>query len=133
MEPTLTDQLLAALMPTILAILAILGSIVTIKLNGYLSRLSDATGVEIDAKHRDALMLGLRNAVLLLVAGRANDPRLNILDVWRTGADIPDHDIKFVIDRVRQRYPDAVDHFGLTEKALRDMAVAQIESVKLSG
>lgn len=124
---TLTGQLFEALMPTILAIIAILGSIATVKLNGYLDKLSAATGVTVDDKHRNGIMFGLRNAALLLIAGRAHEDGTDVPGTFER----PGRDIDFMVQRVKSKYPDAVAHFNLSDDDLREMATAEVESMNL--
>ena len=129
MEPLpFTNQIANALMPTILAILGILGSIAVVKLDAYLKTIRVKTGVEIDAKYRDGLMTGVRNAILLILSRAAHGGKISLGGQLVEAAILsPEMQVLAAAERVEQKYPDATAHFGLTLIDIAEMAEAARE------
>lgn len=127
------SEMMAALMPTILAILGIIGSIVTLKLNGYLDAIQVKTGVEIEAKRRDALMEGLRNALFKIMSTAAHGGGvLTVKGVIVDAASMSNAmKVTYMTERVKERYPDAVNAFKLHDRDIADMAEIVLEQINV--
>lgn len=125
MDTPLTAQIADALMPTILAALGILGSIAVVKLDAYLKAISAKTGVEIDATHRDGLMTGIRNAVLLVLSRAAHGGKVKLagrlVDAVTLSAQ---QQVRAAAERVAEKYPDARTHFMMSLDDIADIAEA---------
>ncbi|WEK05789.1 MAG: hypothetical protein P0Y65_05905 [Candidatus Devosia phytovorans] len=95
-EQTFTQQLLTAILPA-------LGLVITAVLTWAANELRKRTGIDIEARHREALQSALVNAILYAlqrarwVAGQPTDPLLNVARGY-VEHSVPDALAKFGID-----------------------------------
>ena len=107
------ETIIQVFMPIYAAVMAILVPVAV----GYVVKLfRDKTGIEIEAKHRDALQSALESAARTAVL------KLGSSAVSGQGRGI-------VVDYVRRSVPDAVREFGLDDSTIERLALPKIEKV----
>lgn len=110
------NTLLDALRP----VLTELATILLLAGGGYaLKLLKEKTGIDIEASRREALQTALTNAAGSLVARLGSGTFAMRLDAASPG-------IADGIAYVRSAAPDAIKHFGLTERDIAEKLVAKL-------
>lgn len=111
---------LGGLIDSIRPIILELAGVIVAALIGYVSvTLNRALGINIEAKHRDALQSALVNGIGAGIA-KLRAPADNI------GVDVKSEVIADGIRYVKGSVPDAIRFFGLTDERLRDLIEAKL-------
>ncbi|MEN5275744.1 hypothetical protein ABE527_02225 [Brucella sp. TWI432] len=111
------DSLIAEFTPYLLAFF---GAVITAAITWATKKLSDWTGITIEANHREALQSALMNGARYAVAkATPNGVKVDLRNAALASG------VKFVIDSV----PDAVKYFGLTPEDLERHLAPKVSAV----
>lgn len=114
------DPFITSVMPYLLALF---GTIISAAIGFATLKLQQWTGINVEAKHREALQSALTNGALNMVAKVT--PKGVTIDVGN--AAIADG-VEYVLKSV----PDAVQYFGLTPARVQEMLAPKIAAVAVA-
>lgn len=106
----MTDFLYSVLEPIVEVMLLILIPAIVAALVRWFQKL----GIDVEARHRDALQSALQNAALIAISRGASQ-----------------HAPAIIVDYVKNSVPDAVKRFGLDDHRIQELALPHLTKITL--